>query len=342
MQSSHRVDELCLHAVQYGLGPIGCEIVRVAARKPNLKIVAGVDVAPAKVGRDVGEVSGLGRALGGPVTTTLREALAGQPAHLAFHATGSSLAQVLPQLTELVSAGLNVVSTCEELAYPWRRNRELATEVDALARQHGVTVLGSGVNPGFVMDTLAIVSTGLCPQVCRVHINRRVDTATRRGPLQLKTGAGRTVADFEKEAAERRIGHVGLPESLDMVADALGWELQRVEEELTPVVATEPLATEVVQVARGDVAGLRQVARGYRNGQEVLCLELKMALRLPDPGDTIVITGPPDLTLRLEGVQGDRATAAVVVNSAPRVVAAKPGLVTMRDLAPVAALPGAT
>lgn len=324
--------------VQFGLGPIGCGIVRLAARKAGLEVVGAVDVDPNKVGRDVGEVAGAENTLGCRVASRLEEALNGVQPGVAFHATGSSLAMVKPQLEALIAAGLNVVSTCEELAYPWRRHPDLAAEIDALARQHGVTVLGTGVNPGFVMDTLATVVTALSPHVSQVRISRHVDAAQRRGPLQRKTGAGMTVEEFQRLAAAGQIGHVGLPESLDFVVDALGFQPQEVREEIRPVIATRPFASPFVQVEPGQVAGLHQEARAWQDGREVVSLILEMSVEMPHPGDTIEVFGPPDMVLRLQGVHGDVATAAVVVNSAPRVVAARPGLVTMKDLPIVSAL----
>jgi 4-hydroxy-tetrahydrodipicolinate reductase len=243
--------------------------------------------------------------------------------------------QVHPQLVEIIRAGLNIVSTCEELAYPWAQHPALAEELDKLAQKHGVTVLGTGVNPGFAQDTIAIAATGVCQDVKHITVTRTVEAGERRPQLQQKVGAGLSVAEFEEKAKGREIRHVGLEESLTMVAHALGWQLDKVTETIEPVVAEKPVKSQFVEVKRGQVSGVHQVARGFKGGQERIVLHLYMHLGTENPGDSVVIEGTPDIQLTIKGIHGDLATAAMAVNAVPKVVSAPPGLVTMKDLPPV-------
>ncbi len=166
-----------IRTIHYGLGPIGSHIARVAARRDYLEIVGGVDIDPEKVGKDMGHVIGLQKPLGIPVDGSLEAVLARTEADVVVHSTGSHLPQVQGQLAALIQAGLHVVSTGEELSYPWADHPTEAAELDALASEHGVVVLGTGVNPGFVMDTLALVLSGVCQEVKHVRIERVVDTS---------------------------------------------------------------------------------------------------------------------------------------------------------------------
>ena len=226
-------------------------------------------------------------------------------ADVVLHSTGSYLEQVRPQLVEIVEAGLNVVSTCKELAYPQAQHPALAEELDALAKKHSVTVLGTGVNPGFAQDTIAIAVSGVCQDVKHITVTRIVEVGERRLPLQKKVGAGLTVAEFEEKAKKREIRHVGLEESLTMLAHALGWQLDKVEETIEPVIAEKPIKSQFVEVKPGQVSGVHQVARGIKGGQELIVLHLYMYIGAEHPGDSVVIEGTPDIELTIKGIHGD-------------------------------------
>jgi len=324
-----------IRTIHYGLGPIGSGIARLTAQRANLEIVGGIDVDEQKAGRDMGEVIGLDQPLGLRVSSNSAPVLSHPEADVVLHSTGSYVEQVRPQLVEIIEAGLNVVSTCEELAYPQAQHPALAKELDALAQKHGVTVLGTGVNPGFAQDTIAIAASGVCQDVKHITVTRIVEAGERRLPLQKKVGAGLTVAEFEEKAEKREIRHVGLEESLTMVAHALGWQLDKVEETIEPMVAERPVKSQFVEVKEGQVSGVHQVARGSRGGQELIVLHLYMHIGAENPGDAVVIKGTPDIELTIKGIHGDLATVAMAVNAVPKVVNAPPGLVTMKDLPPV-------
>lgn len=254
------------------------------------------------------------------------------PADVCVHCTVSYLDQAYPQVVRAIGAGLDVVSTCEQLAYPAASHPKLAKELDQLAKERGVTVLGTGVNPGFVMDTLPILLTGACQEVRSIRVTRVVDTSQRRLPLQRKIGAGLTPAEFAAAAQRGTVRHVGLTESMRMIGEALGWDFDRVEEEIEPVIAAAEVTSQYIRVRPGQVAGVHQVGRGLRGGKALMTLELKMCLGATSC-DTVSIEGTPPIQMVIEGgVQGDLATAGVVVNAIPRLRDARPGLITMLDL----------
>jgi len=319
--------------IHYGLGPIGQELARLAASRESIEIVGAIDIDPAKVGRDLGEVIGLGRDLGIKVRNDADVVFDETAADAVLHTTGSYLKQVWKQLEGIIMAGLNVVSTCEELSYPAAQFPDLAKQIDDLARANGVSVLATGVNPGFVMDTLALALSGVAQQVTAVHVERNQNASTRRLPLQAKIGSGKTVAEFTELVAAGKVRHVGLQESVYMVAAGLGWELDGYEETTEPVVATHQIHTEYFDVAPGFVCGVNQFGRGFVNGEPKIVLHLRMYLDADPAHDKIVLEGPTRLELVIPGgLQGDRATTAIAVNAVPRVVEHAPGLVTMKDL----------
>jgi 4-hydroxy-tetrahydrodipicolinate reductase len=321
-----------IRVVCYGLGPIGVGIARLAATRPGLQIVGAVDIDPAKVGRKLGELISSDQVdalVSDDATATLEQL---KP-EVVLHATGSSLAGVRPQLEQIANAGANVVSTCEELSFPWSAQPRMAAELDTIARRAGVTLLGTGINPGYAMDALPLTLTAPCVAVRSVRVLRVVDAAKRRGPLQRKVGAGLTQEAFAARVADGSVRHVGLPESLHMLATGLGWHLEHTEDLIEAVLAEQPITTDVVSVQAGQVAGVRQVARGFVAGREVITLELRMYVGAPDPQDMITIDGDPPVHMTIAGgLHGDLATAAVIVNAVPSVLHAQPGLASMRDI----------
>jgi hypothetical protein len=318
--------------IQYGLGPIGSAVARHVVERAGLELVAGIDIDPAKVGQDVGQVIGLGRPLGFPVEESLAKALARTGADAVIHTTSSYFDLFKGQILEILQAGLDVVSTAEELSFPWPAHADEAAEIDAAAKRAGKTVLGTGVNPGFIMDALPLFVTAISQQVERIEVTRVINASTRRGPFQAKIGSGMTVEAFQAKMAEGRMGHVGLPESVGMVFHTLGKKLARYESSVEPVLAEGLVKTDFFEVQPGQVRGLKQVARGYTDEGEFMILTFIAALDAGEDGDTIHITGKPDLEVQLKGTNGDLATVAIAVNAVRRVKEAAPGLVTMRDL----------
>ena len=324
-----------IRVIQYGLGPIGSAVARHVTERAGLELVGGIDIDPTKVGRDVGDVIGLGRPLGFPVSPKLSDLLARTRADVAIHTTSSYFDLFKGQIVEILAAGLDVVTTAEELSFPWLAHPAEAAEIDAAAKRAGKTALGTGVNPGFLMDALPLFLTGICQRVDRIAVTRIIDASTRRGPFQAKIGSGLTVEAFQAKMAAGRMGHVGLPQSVGMVFDTLGKKLDHYLSGVEPVIASRLVETKHFTVQPGQVMGLKQVARAYTAEGEFMTLTFMAALETGEEGDTVQIFGKPDLEVKLKGTNGDIATVAIVVNAVHRVREAPPGLVTMRDLPPV-------
>lgn len=322
-----------IRVVQFGVGPIGASIARLMRQKSSIEIVGAIDKDPAKAGRDLGEITG---ATDGPwgihVFGDAAEALK-KPVDVVIHSTSSYLPSVMDQLLECLAAGCCIVSTCEELAYPFRKHPALSKKLDEAAKDEGVALVGTGVNPGFVMDKLVLTLSAVSQRVDFAKAVRIVDASKRRLPLQKKIGAGMTPEEFRSQVSAGVIKHHGLPESIAMVADGLGLRLDDISETIDPVIAEETVKTEFLEVSPGQVAGVHQVGRGTSGGKEKVLMELKMYVGAKHPADTIELKGEPNLTLTIPGgTHGDVATAAVAVNAIPAILAAPAGLQTSREL----------
>jgi 4-hydroxy-tetrahydrodipicolinate reductase len=319
--------------IHFGLGPIGAAVVRQVAERKGFRIVGAVDIDPAKAGQDLGDVIGLGRKLKIKVSGDARKAIrAGKP-DVAVLCTNSALKNVVPQIESIVKLKVPIVSTTEELAYPTKANMRYARIVHQLAKKYKVAVLGTGVNPGFAMDALPIMLTAVCERVEAIRVDRIQDARIRRLPFQQKIGAGLTREQFQAKVDDASVRHVGLAESVSMIADALGWKLDRITDEIQPKLAAEGVSSEFLRVDPGFVCGLVQDGIGYRNGEPVVTLHMEAYLGAPETYDAVRITGSPALEMKFTGgIHGDVATASITVNSIPKILDVAPGLHTMRDM----------
>src|SRR5262245_6154778 len=324
---------MAISVMFYGLGPIGAAVARQVASRKGFKIAGGIDIDPAKVGRDLGTVIGLDRKLRVKVTDDAAGELKRKNPDVVVLCTNSALKQIVPQIETILKARVPIVSTTEELSYPVGKNRALAKKIDALAKKARVAVLGTGVNPGFVMDALPIALTGVCERVDNVRIDRIQDARVRRLPFQQKIGSGLTTEQFRKKVADGSVRHVGLAESVTMIADAFGWKLDKVTDEIAPKMAEQTVESEFLAVDPGYVCGIVQDGVGFKNGKPSITLHMEAYLGAPESYDSIVIDGVPRLEQKISGgVHGDIATASITVNSIPKVITAPPGLRTMRDM----------
>jgi 4-hydroxy-tetrahydrodipicolinate reductase len=240
---------------------------------------------------------------------------------------------VRPQIETILKARRPIVSTTEELAYPFYSHKRLAAAIHGLARRAKVAVLGTGVNPGFAMDALPIALTGVCERVDRVAVDRVQDARIRRLPFQQKIGSGLSAAEFDDKVRRGQVRHVGLTESIAMIGDALGWKFDRITDEIAPKLAASRVSSQFLMVEPGRVCGIVQDGIGYRHGEALVRLHMEAYLGAPETYDAIRVEGSPPLSMRIDGgIHGDIATAAIVVNSIPKVLAAGPGLHTMRSL----------
>ena len=327
--------------MHFGLGPIGAAIVKQVAQRPGFKIVGGIDIDPAKVDRDLGDVVGLPGRLGVKVSGDAVKALKGATPDVVMLGTASSIKKVMPQIETILKSKTAIVSTTEELSYPGYTHIRYARQIHAWAKRAKVAVLGTGVNPGFAMDALPITLTAVCERVERVVVNRIQDARIRRLPFQQKIGAGLTTEQFQKKVEDGSVRHVGLTESIAMIADALGWSLDRISDDIQPKLATVTISSEFLAVDPGYVSGIVQDGVGYRKNDPVIRLHLEAYLGSPETYDSVDIQGSPNLSMKIAGgIDGDVATASIAVNSIPRVLEASPGLHTMRDLALPSFFPG--
>lgn len=322
-----------IRVVIYGLGQIGLETAIVILGRRDLQLVGVIDNDPAKLQRDVADLAGMKRPSGVRVSDRPDDVLGIARPDVVILATGSRFKSILPQLKECVNARTNVVSSCEELLLPGIRYAAQTRELDKLAREREVSVLGTGVNPGFVMDTMALAVTSPCLDVKSVRIERVVDASTRRENLQKKVGAGLTTAQFRKGVKKEQLGHVGLLESMHLVAEGLGWTLDKVDEKIKPVVSKKRVRTPFVTVQSGQVAGIHHVCKGFKNRKEVVTLDLQMYVGAKKPSDRITVQGSPNVNVLFEnGVAGDEATVAMLVATVPAMKKLDPGVRSMLDV----------
>jgi len=323
-----------LKVIQVGMGPLGQKTVQYLLERQNIEIIGALEVNGELLGKDVAEVSGR-NPIGIPIAKELPAEIY-QSADCAILTTVSTIEAITAQILPLVNNGVPVVTTCEELSHPWDESPELATQIDTAAKENQVAVLGTGINPGFLMDSLPSFLTAVCQNVESVHVSRYQNAAFRRLPFQKKIGAGQTKESFAELVARKRIRHVGLTESVQMIANSLGWDLSQTEDVITPVIVEDTVNSDELTIEPGGVAGVQQIGKGYVDGVEKIILDFKAWIGEPNPRDTIVIKGTPNIESTISGgVNGDTATCAITINAVNQVVKATPGLHTMTDIAPV-------
>jgi 2,4-diaminopentanoate dehydrogenase len=321
--------------VVVGLGPIGREMVRALHGRKTAQIVGAAD--PAYAGQDIGELADIGK-LGITVAASAKEAYTKSGGNVSLLCTTSHIPATAPQVEEAVNAGYSVVSTCESLSYPEREDAGWAERIDQLARAYKVGVIGVGVNPGFVMDRVPLALAATCVKVETIHVQRVVDAAKRRGPLQAKVGAGLTPDEFRAGVKKGTLGHVGLVESVLLIARGMGWRLDATDEHVDCVVSTNEAPRAGIEIGR--VAGVHQIARGVANAKVVITLDLEMSVDAPIPRDHVRISGDPPLDVLFQGgTHGDRGTVGAAINAIPRVLTGEPGLHHIYDLPLFGVLP---
>lgn len=320
----------------YGTGAMGSGIISLILEKENLKLVGVVSKRKERVGLDVGEI--LGREKLGIKITDDPIKVIEKGVDVFIHATCSRVKDAYPEIVPIVKNRVNLITIAEEMSYPWRASKELADSMDSIAKEAGVSILGTGVNPGFVLDTLIIVLTGVMKKIDKIYA-KRVNDLSPYGPSVMKTqGVGTTVEEFN-EGVKRGdiVGHFGFPESISMICDALNWKLDKVIETREPIISNVYRKTQYIEVKPGMVAGCRHIARGIVNGEEKIILEHPQQV-LPqlegvETGDYIQIEGEPPINfVNKPEIKGGVATISVAVNMIPLVYDARPGLLTMKDL----------
>jgi 4-hydroxy-tetrahydrodipicolinate reductase len=325
-----------INILSYGLGPIGIKIMQSCLQNPGFRLIGAVDIDPQKIGKDAGglaDLSPIGVAVSGSLDNMQHAAV--QDRKLALHATGSNLEQVWPQIRQLLDHGYSIISTCEQLSYPWARYPELSQEINQYARDKQQFVIGTGVNPGFVMDALTLFATSVSQNITGIRVSRKVDVSKRRVPLQKKVGIGMTPEAFRELAIHDRIGHVGLEESLRLIAYGLNLSLTNVENSIEPTIAWEESELAVGLLKKDEVSGLHQIARGTT--REAIPIELDLIMSVGVSQEDRITLETKDLGnvefVIPSGIFGDTATVNVVVNTAKTLYTfGGSGLLTMADI----------
>ncbi len=321
--------QLPIHAALIGAGPMGINIYKLSLLRKDIAITHVIDIDPALKGKDMGEHAG--QEPTGILIANGYDQL--DKVEVAILATVSDLARIGPQLQALIDIRLPVVSTCEELFYSWENDREWSRSIDRAAKDNGVAVLGTGVNPGFLMDALPSMFTGLCNYVERIEVRRYQDAQFRRIPFQKKIGAGLSLEEFEKKKNDGSLRHVGLTESMLFIAQQLGWQLDSTEDKIEPVIALRNIETTGISIISGHASGVRQIGIGLINGEEKIKLSFQATVGEPESYDEIEIFGMPHIRSRImQGIHGDIATCAIILNACKSILKASPGLRTMADI----------
>jgi 4-hydroxy-tetrahydrodipicolinate reductase len=324
-----------IKVVQMGLGPIGRKVTQYLTERSNIEIRGAIDADPAIAGQDVGALAGT-PPLGVKVTADMERVLGGGNADVVVLTTTSRLDKIYEQLQQILPYGVHCVSSCEELSYPWATQPEISAGIDALAKKHGVAVLSTGVNPGFMMDFLPIAMSGICRNIRKVTVERIQDASARRIPFQQKIGAGLTLNEFHDRVKGGVLRHVGLTESMHMIASRLHWKLDRTEDLITPIIAETEVRVNRMTIAPGNARGVQQLGLGMADGKEVIRLVFRAAIGEAGSRDRIIIDGSPKIDTCVDGgVNGDVATCAILVNAVPAVLTARHGLRTMADIEPI-------
>lgn len=318
-----------IHVALIGAGPMGINIYKLSLQRKDILITHVVDIDPSLNGKDMGQHADLDAT--GVMITNQYDQL--DNVQVTILATVSDLPRIGPQLIDLINAGLPVVSTCEELFYSWETAKEWSETIDLAAKDKGVAVLGTGVNPGFLMDALPAMFTGLCNEVERIEVRRYQDAQFRRVPFQKKIGAGLSLEEFEKRKNDGSLRHVGLTESMHFIARQLSWKLDNTIETIEPVIAHRNIETSALNIVSGQASGVRQTGTGIVNGEEKIKLAFQATVGEPEPYDEIEIYGTPHIRSRImKGIHGDIATCAIILNACKSILNAKPGLRTMADI----------
>lgn len=324
-----------IHIVQIGIGALGKQVLQYAIERKGLHLAGVVDINPELTGKDAGSILG-GETFGIKVSGSIAEALKTAPStpRVAMISTVSSVEKLIPQIEEAAKAGLHIVTTCEEMIYPWRQHTEAAEQIDDICKKNKVVCLGTGVNPGFIMDFLPAVFSSVSQQVDHILVERVQDASKRRVPFQKKIGAGLSHKEFDDQKLDGKLGHTGLPESIDLIAAAIGWELDKEHSEsLKPVLSDRDTEEGYKNIKIGLPAGAEQIGRGFSNGSEVIKLVFKASVGEKKSCDRISIKGLPNINMEIAGgVNGDVATSAITVNVIRSVFHCSPGLKTMLDV----------
>jgi hypothetical protein len=299
----------------YGAGQVAHNIASILARR------SGIDVV-------------------GPAGRAKRVETLTAGADVVVIATTSFLAAVAPDIRLAVETGSNVITSAEEAAFPWAVDETIATELDQLARAKGVTILGGGLNPGFAFDALVVTALGPTAEVSSIRVERVVDCSGFGTTVLRRIGFGYTPSEFEAGTKSGAItGHIGFPQSMNVVAGTLGLTIDRIEREITPIIGDQTFEVRHLTVEAGLTAGFEQhyvaIVDGRPWFEALFTAHLDPASIGKQPLDEIWIDGTPDLHFVVTpGLNPQSASSALIANSIRRVADAEPGWTTVAALPP--------
>ncbi len=323
-----------IKVIQIGFGPLGVQTAKFIAKKSTIKTVAVVDNDPDLYNKNINDFSSdLDNKI--CISNSVNEALKNinEKPDVAIITTVSSLKEIYNQIDEVVKHNINIISTCEELSYPWKTDPALSKKLNDLCKLNNVACLGTGVNPGFLMDYLPSVLSTVCKEINKIRIYRVQDASFRRIPFQKKIGAGLDLSEFKNKELEGTLRHVGLTESLHLLAKSLNFDIDNVTETLNPVICKSDLNGSI-NIKKGCARGVEQIAYGYLNSEVVIEMQFKAAVGESRSFDRIEVDGIPSFVSEIEGgINGDIATCSIAINSIKSIMKASPGLHTMADIA---------
>jgi len=334
-----------IKVVLWGLGSMGSGMAKYLIDKQGIEITGAIAHRESKKGKDLAEFIDREEETGVKIVNDPL-AVIKEDVDVVLHATSSFVTEVFEQLKLIVEQKVNVITIAEEMAYPSVVDEDITAKLNQLAEENGVSILGTGINPGFVLDLLILTMTGACTEVNKIEA-ARVNDLSPFGPTVMKTqGVGTTVEEFKKGVNEGKIvGHIGFQQSIQMIADRLGWKLDEIVERREPIVSETNRQTLHVKVALGMVAGCKHIAHGIVDGEKKIVLEHPQQIHPGkegvDTGDYIKIDGIPGINVANKPeIPGGIGTMAVAINMIPHIINTKAGLVTMSDLPVPSALIG--
>lgn len=331
-----------IKVIQYGLGAMGTEMAKIILQKKDLELVGAIVNRPEKAGKDVGELVGLKKKVGVKACTDVKKVCKDCDADILLHAAVSYVPQVWEQIQPAVNHGMNVVTIAEEMGYPFVKYPALCKKMDSAAKRKDVSILGSGINPGFAMDLVPVIYSGICNEIDMIKITRVIDFSPFGPSIQKNIGIGMEVKEFKKNVAAKKMPlHIGLPESMHMLAAALKWKLNKVYETRDPVIAERDIGVPgYMKIESGKISGFDHRCFGVMKGKtRIIMEELGRVDPTLDYRNTIEIKGIPDLVETVNVPPGQITTTNHAVNLLPVVYNARPGLLSMLDLPPAPVLP---
>ncbi|MFX0059349.1 MAG: Gfo/Idh/MocA family oxidoreductase [Candidatus Hodarchaeota archaeon] len=322
--------------IQVGLGPMGKIIAKLLLTRKNINLKAVIDIDPEICDKTLDRILNIKEGSNIRIKTDLDYVLSREKVDVVFIATSSSLEQVAPLIKKAITAGCNVISLCEELSYPFQNYSKLSKELDLLAKSKNVTIIGTGINPGYLMDLFPIFITAPCQKVESIKVTRMMNSAKRRESFQRKIGTGLKIGEFHEKISKGEItGHVGLTQSIEMIIAALGIEYDEIHEFAPKAIITDKefITSYGERISKGYVCGLSSKCIANKENKEIITLDFIAYAGEHEEYDSIEVEGiPPIYQKIIGGIHGDIGTSGIVANLIPKVLNARPGLLTMKDL----------